>query len=479
MFREIFGTGKKDKTLVERFFYELADYLDTAQDIVEAKKLADWIRNGNKMSCFSCRSDLADDMSWQLVSDNIPFVVVTEKTGRTGFAIRECDAKKTGKARDAVLEAKARYCRITTGEGLKEIMSQTKDRDKEVLYISGLTAEETDLLRAKCEETLDGNDIGIDEMEDGTFTFSFIGKKALKHNGRDGMNLARALLEAMMAANGPNRVKNQRMARNRIALEQAAGRRFRKNGIDLDVTPAWVMGKDSQYMRIDSTGFEHGRAVTDEYGDTHLIEEYTGDVSMPDYDAQLVSHLAHFTDGAYTYDANAALRHYAAPDKSTAVIRSDKNDRIISHAERDIVSAIDGAVLRKAQKDPISQMRGRWGEKLENYIKNATRLLDAVVYPETALPSNEQNATQERINGFLRADMTQLQNVIAAYDVDMQLYANAMERIQEIDIRTDEPMFARYDRSELETRLNARSDGHDIDPSREEERKRFTEVREQ
>lgn len=473
-FRSIFGEGKKDRTLIEQFFIELARYLDTAEDVTEAKKISDWIRDGNRLSCFSCRSDLTEDMSWELLDNGIPFVAVTEKEGRIGYVIRSCDEKKAGEARDAVLESKARYCRILTGKALKEKMAENKEKDKDVLYISGLTAEEADILRERCEETLDGNDIGIDEMEDGTYTFSFIGKKALKRTGRDNMNLARALLEAMMAANGPNRAKNLRQARNRLAMEQAIGRRFRKQGVNLDRTPAWAMGRDNQYMRIDSTGFEYGRAVIDAYGEVHLNEEYTADISMPEFDAQLMSFLTRFKDGAYTYDTNEAMRHYAAPDKSSAVVRTDKDDRIIRRAEREIAAAVDEAVMTKAERDPVSQIAGRWDEKLENYIHNTASILDAVAYPESAQKTKARGSGAELINGFRKHDVENLSDVIGSYDVDLELYADAVGRLQDIGIHTDRPVFERFDRDGLESRLKARSDGRDIDVDKEEERRRFS-----
>lgn len=450
IFRDIFGTGKSDKTVVDRFFQELADYLDQLPGITEATQLAGWIRNGNEMDCFYCRSDLTDDMTDYMMERAIPFVSIMDPTGHMGYVIRSCDTDRVGEARDYVLESRARYCHILTGEELKEKMAATKDRDKNILFITDLSPEEADVLRAYCEDRLNDNDIGIDEMEDGTFTFSFIAKKALKKKREYDQSLALVLVEAMLAVHGPNRDHIQRQARNHIALENAIGKRFRKPGIDLNSTPAWVLGKDNQYMRIDATGFEYGRAVDDD-GDIRLVEEFSGDVSMSDFDAQINSYLARFRDGTYTYDINDAYRHLSDPAHSRLVDRTTSDDRVLARFVRSLVSAVDIAVSRKIANDPIMQMRERWDEKFSHYVHSAESLVGGIMSAPNPMGTGPEAPV---VKGFSPAQVEEVQKILDFYDMDLNYYSEGISRLRYIDTYLDRPHVHRVSETELDSKLN-------------------------
>lgn len=457
IFQSIFGSGKKNKTLADEFFLELVKYLDNVSDqYQEAGKLSSWIRNGNEMLCFHCRADLVEDMSDRFKDDAIPFITVMDPAGHVVYMIRSCDAESADAIRDAILEAKAKYCTITTGEELKKKIAETKDKDKDILYIGGLSPEEADVLREYCEEELDNNDIGIDEMEDGTYTFSFIGKKALRTQPGQEKNLAYVTLRAMLAIHGPNRLNVERMARNRASLENAVGRRFRKQGVNLNRTPAWVVGRDNQYIKVDETGFEYGRAVLNK-GDVELREEFTADVSMPDYDAQLNSYLTRMRDGTYTYDVNEAYQHFLDPSSSTLVVQTTRDDRILKKMEQDLATAIHEVVTRKNANDHVMQTSERWNEKFDRSLQVAASLMTGIIYPDKSREGEEI-----RVTGFSREDVAHVTDVLQNYDVGMGYYEEAADRLHSLDTYIDRPTFTRFSRDDLEDRLQTRTeDGRD------------------
>ena len=461
VFRSIFGEGKAEKTLIDKFFYQLSTYLSQlGNDYQEAQKLADWIKNGNEMMCFECRADVVDEISDYFKDNAIPFIAITEPSGHLGYIIRACDEKKAGEARDAVLEERAKHCTILTMTELKDKISGLKTKDKNILYISDLTAEEADILREYCEQELNDNDIGIDEMEDGKYTFSFIGKKALQTKRRGDKNLPFVVLEAMMAAYGPNSAKVLRKARNHIALENAIGKRFKQEGINLNRTPAWVVCRDNQYMRIDETGFEYGRAVF-ENGDLNFKEEFTADVSMPDYDAQMNSYLMRMRDAAYTYNITDAYQHLCYPEESTLVERTTSADKIIRKFEHTLAQQIMISTERKCMNEPIMQMNERWDEKFNNIMRNASFFMTCAMEPE--------KIKQEIHDEMRKAEFSdsQIINIVQVLDeyggMEMRDYQNAIDRIEDFETYSDKPTFDRINHYELDNKLHQRGNREEKD----------------
>ena len=374
MFQRVFMASEEDKELIEDFFDSALAYLEQRKAINEASLLYEWIKEGKAVHGFICRQDIVRDTADMLMGEKIPFLCVMDEYGDVGFLIRSCDKDKIGEVRDSVLSKRAKYCKIVSSEELKNNILKSGGNDKSIIFLTGLSEEQIDIMKQLCNENLDGDEIGIDVMNDGTYTLSLYGKQSMKKKN-DLLSLNQIFALMMLRVNGPNAEKNKKIARNQTDFRRLFSKNFIRSNVDLRRTPAWIVGRGKHYLRINGEGFEFGVAVESDNG-INLVEQYAMDTSAPDYQNLLNSYLARITDKAVTYDQKQAMAHLSGKETSLDVSRT-KDDRILDKFELNLIAKADEIVMKKIETDPIMTMPGRWDEKFYHYMNEMSSLMEA------------------------------------------------------------------------------------------------------
>lgn len=370
-FQNAFVGYNPDEELTRNFYLGVLRYLNKRRTkLQDAAILYDWIIGGNPMLGFMCSPEYVQYMTKALIIRHIPFVCVSEPRGDIGFLIRDMDGENADEAKRSVLDQAARYCRIVDYNQLKEDILLSENPDKEMIHINLLTAEQADILVQLLETYTDGLEVALDEMEDGTWMFSFFGGLVHPKKQKKSIPMGQLLVLLMLRSEGYYADQHNRAARNHAAFEKAVACEFRgEDGkIDLRVTPAWVVGSGQHYVCIDGNGFEYGVAVRNA-GEITLEAQYRTDSMSPAYQNDLYSYLARICDPAVTYNQQQAVRHLSGMDSG---LRYDlpTDARIVSHCEEEAVEIVN-ELLQVKSIDYTMHEKG-----LETYMRLASCLLD-------------------------------------------------------------------------------------------------------
>lgn len=381
-FQNIFMTAEPDEDLTKDFFDAVLKYLAKRRSIVEADLLYKWIKEGNPMHGFIAGPDVVREIADNMIASKVPFLCVTEKYGEVGFLIRAYDGRTADDIKKSVLNKKAKYCKVVTSEQLKKDVVRSRESDKNIIHVNYMTPEQIEILRKLCEENLDDTEVGIDEMQDGTYMFSFYGKFGVSGRGPVLSSVNQLFCLLFLMSDGFRGQINQRIARNRRHFNIALANGFKPKGGNLRTTPAWIVGQGPHYLMLNGSGFEYGVAVPGN-GTVTLEEQYSVDSASPEYQAELSSYLARIEDSTVTYNQSQAVQHletqipgHRKGIESGLDFSLSKDDKIIQRTERNIVAKVNELVSAKIETNPIMTMEGKWDQKFKLYLKESAGLID-------------------------------------------------------------------------------------------------------
>ena len=438
MFQNAFVEPNTDMDKIDEFLKLVVDYLDTRSDYAEAETLKEWIQKGNPISGFICRYDLSDDMSYQMLTNGIPFVAITDKLGDLAYLVRECDEEQINTLREQVLEEKAHYFKETNLNDLKKDLLTSKEKDKSVIFLSGLSEEEMEIMKSLLDENLDGDEVGIDEMEDGTFMFSFKAKKAMKKGYRDAVNLCMLSALMMMQSKGFKKDMYLENARNKSKLMKALSNSFRV-GSKNKAMDTWIVGKGTRYVKAGESGFEYGVAVNDENGFS-LEELYSADISVPDYQEQLNSYVLSIPEATYTLDAKQAMLHLSKAD-DTRTIAENYENKVISSFEKEVVQKAVEIAAYKTASDRTMNTDGHWDEKFEIMMKEIATVIEsaqvAINSRDEARAAGVEFKVPDDIDppkGYSKTDIQQIMDISEKSGLSLNSYINAIGAMRHIEV---------------------------------------------
>ena len=438
MFQNAFVDPEADMKKIDEFLNTIVKYLDSRSDYAEAIELKKWIQKGNPISGFICRFDLSDDMSFSMLTNGIPFVAVTDKLGDIAFLVRECDEEQINKIREEILEEKSHHFKETGIDEMKKDLLASKEKDKSLIFLSGLSKDEKDIMKALLDENLDGDEVGIDEMEDGTFMFSFRAKKAMKKGYRDAVNLCMLAAMMMMQSKGFRKDLHLESARNKARILNGLAKSFRV-GQKNKAMDTWIVGKGSRYVKAGESGFEYGVAVNDENGFS-LEELYSADISVPDYQEQLNSYVMSIPDAFPTTDAKQAMLHLSKSGDERNIAENYEN-KLIANYEKDIVAKAVELATHKTANERTMVVDGHWDEKFEIIMKEVSTVLESA---QVAIDSREQakeNHLEFKVpddidppKGYSKTDIKQLMDIAENSDMSLNQYVNAISAMRHIEV---------------------------------------------
>lgn len=374
-FEEAFGkdiseNNKKgpqdDKEVIDKFLIELKKYLKTQNKNPSAVAIYHWMNNGGKIASFTCRADMVESMEKALKGAKIPFILVQEAKGDFGFLIRSKDKESEKAIAREVLKKSTEYCSITNGEEAGKVYLKSKEKDKTMIAVTNLSLEEVSSLETFCNDVMRGETIGIDKMEDGTYTVSCHGATAVDWRRKKPFPLA--LAKSVVKMNGSTAKESRAEAKLNQEYRRAKVQGFPdQNGENKK--PVWVVGHQNKFVKRTSRGFELGHA--EEVGDNVILEsDLKVDVLDPRYTERLNSALAKITGHRCLYTLPDVIAYFKTRKPNY------KNNKL--EAEFALLNEVDKVVSSKIKQDSISKKEGNWQYKLQHYQNELSKVLIAI-----------------------------------------------------------------------------------------------------
>lgn len=408
-FEEAFGNPKTQGKLTRSFIQQLTRYLEN-KNFDSAKAIRIWLQKGGTLSTFTCREDMLQAMMMELRRHKTPYILVKETGGGLGFLIRSSDTELVKKIIRHVLKEKSRFCAVTTGQQASDLYLKSKEKDKTMLQVCGLSEEEVIYLEQACNTVLPGEAVGIDRMADGTYMFSCHGKTAVNGKKRR-KSFGSALAESLMVMNGSTSEKMKKRAQNVAAYREAKAAGFPDQNGGFD-SPVWIVGDGDRFVKTAGSGFELGHAI--EIGDSVILgTDLTVAKDDEAYGSRLNAALSHILGRICLYTEDDVIAHFKTK-------RSYMQDQTVV-GEQQLLMLADAMIAEKIKQDTITHMDGKWEHKFRHYQHEMGRLMVGV--RDAKIPK-----------GYSREDILQLRKVSKTFNLDMMKLTPAIEKLLQIDV---------------------------------------------
>ena len=419
----------------------IRNYLHAHLYIVRLRKLYEWIESGGDLAAFSCRRDVLDAMAENMNIAKIPFLIISDPDGNSGFLIKNTDKEASLTSAKSVLEEKSKFCTITSMKELKKMINASNHKNKGIISITGLSAAQLYILEQMAIRNLGVEAIGEDRMADGSYRFTVHGMTAIKKD-QNQANLGLLLLQMQMMTEGPGKEKNILRAENGFMYSRAVAEVMNKNG---RFQPFYIIdGK--QYMKLTPEGFEcgSGKIVNGQLKmDPNLVYQKV----IPDYESQLVSRLGRMTSPLCTTDISEA---YALMSKSSRYDLTEK-DRDVLAAEKVVARNINNVVLQKVSRDATMQMNGQYAAKATHVISEMSKVMRSAI--AGSIPVGYEDTSIDTVGITMRAE-----------GLDPKDYANVVKTLEAMEIV---PIAETVERMNVEKKLDeldvAMIGSHDIE----------------
>lgn len=397
------------KDIIESFLKELNLYLKSQKNNPAAVAISMWMDRGGKLSSFSCRADVVESMEEEFRKNNIPYVLVQEASGDFGFLIRNKDKQKKKRITVDALKSASQYCSVKTGEEAGEAYLQSNEKDKTMVAITNLSEEEVIELENLCNKALAGETIGIDKMEDGTYTLSCHGPTAI--DWRRNKDFPLAVSKAIAKMNGATSKKSREEAHLTKEYISSKVQGFPdKNGESK--RPVWVVGHQNRYVKRTSRGFELGHA--EEIGDNIILEsDLKVDILDDRYTERLNSALAKITGHRCLYTLPDVIAYFKTR-------KANYKDTVLQ-AEMALLEEINNVVSDKIKIDSISSKEGIWHHKLKHYQSEVGKVLTGI--RDGKIPK-----------GYTKDQMLVLIHLQETLQVDVSKLTPTIDKMQNIGI---------------------------------------------
>ncbi len=411
-FDKIFSSQETEVEYEKEFMKKLANYLDKHKKRTGYAELSAWIHAGRSTSHFKFRDDLLFDLGMTMEEFHVPFVFVASADGRLGVIFRTDDKHEVSKVKDAVKQkAKSKsHMRMTCEDLNLAIMQQSLD-DKTIVSIPDLTETEVAVLEDKANDILAGSAIGIGETEDRDYVVMFHGKSIMMRKKKGRKGIMQAVLETMLAANGPNQKYVREKAKISMEIRRMAAAKFVLDE-NLDRTPLWVVGENRQYLKVTNDEIEYGHSSVD--GTT--IPLHTFSKMDEKIDTYIASYMNRMGQKNFTFDTEVARMHFVEPDFKTDILSFEGRGAAIAFSETLLAKQLDTMIENKIQNHPVMQEEKDWGQKLMVYEKEAVKILSA--------------AARGKIpDGYEKDDMRAIKNIAKSAKLNLSAYVPALEKL--------------------------------------------------
>ncbi len=420
VFDAVFGRQEK-KNLPEQYLTEIAKYLQTRTHVPGAVALGEWILSGKSLFVFTCREDMTETLAEKLRVAEVPYAVLFTSSGQMGFIIRSADGKKADEIKAATLIEASRTCRVVSGEDMINLAAASKAKDKSCLAFHGLSKAQAYYIRDGYAKRFTHPEIGLDSMSDGTYTLTIRAQDSIKQNTRDDTSdICTILLETIMKTGGPNGRRNTYYAEMEEDYRERLSREFIEEGVNMNRTPLWIIGKGNQFVKITAQGFSYGHAVRKDV--VELKTELQVENVQPDFRQLLVSYTRRIPYKVFTYSSEAVIYHFSKKEEGefdAADISPEPMYYVYNRGEQELAKTIDQIMTRKLHNEEIMIMDGRWHEKYARYMEEAQAVLRALAVGR--LPA-----------GYEPEDLIKIRSILEKYKMQADMYEMSIDLIEKI-----------------------------------------------
>jgi len=412
--RMIDGSEKRHFTAAERasvmgqIFARLEVYLAGRHEKA-ARRILAHMKKGGKMWYFNCRIDMMDLNMSELAGAGVPYVLLTEKSGRIGFLFRDTDLAKVRKAQKAALTLASYPCQTMTGDAVRYAYVQAKAKDKALLEVCGFDRDEVRYLEKLCGHIFYGGAIGVDRMQDGTYMFTCHAMSGMK--GYAGRTVPLSIAESVVLLNGTcaDDLRRDMAAEDAFWAAKEAGFPDRQGGHE---SPVWIVGRGMNFIEVTADKFISGHAL--ELGEEILLSaDHTVQKTREDYGQQMDTALGGIPDHICLYTERDVIDHFLSRRK----YGHDKE----ADAEKAFLAAADRVVSGKISRDSVMHHEGRYRDKLRHYQKNMARVLRAV--RDGKVP-----------RGYTAEDIGKLRRTAGRLGVSLSDLTPAISRLLSLDV---------------------------------------------
>ena len=423
----------------------IVEYLQSHIYIARLHRLFETIRQGDPLSVFGCRRDILDAMAEALNIRKIPFLIISDADGNNGFLVPAERKEEIRTTTEEVLAENAKPCIITSTELLNKYITASRHKNKGLISITGLSAEQLYILEQMAKKSLGAEVIGEDRMADGTYRFSVHGKTAIEKDQKN-VNIGLLLLEMEMMTNGPGMEKNIARAQNGNAYAQAITDVLSKQNF----VPFYVID-GRQYMKITQDGFEIGSGTV-RYGQKLITPHTTYHKAIPDYEEQLISAIGRFQNAICTTDLTEV---YALIGKESQYDLTEE-DRDRMAGERIVAREINEIVLQKVERENGLNIDGQYATRASHVIEEMGRVMQGAIWGKT--PAGYEDAVIESVEITMQKEglkPAEYQNVVDAIKtVEIVPIAEEIERIDiEAELAKMDHFNDQRDREEIEEEI--------------------------
>ena len=353
------------KNMTRIFLQRLRVYLERHKDLFPYSELLKAFGGKMNLAVFACREDVADDMYMALLVQQIPCLRVATTNGRTGFVIPGETVEKVISAQDMVLKEKAAATRhnIMTGQ---QLLSGHLDPDKRnVTVISKLSKIEAYHLMKLAHDKLLLQNCAIDEMMDGSYTFSLYQEDTLKSHNK--VTLAQIYLQMQLDLLGPYGDIIVEKTNRTIEMDQFIGSDFNIKKYNNGNKVA-ILGDKNNYMIIEEKRFEYGY-IKEKDGEKIFVKVVEADRSLHDYPDRLRTCAMRISNPLILRDErDLSTIEYQDLSKTNSEIRYEISISNVLHE-------VGEMLLDRSREDAHIFMYGDTINILKNTIKESAKIL--------------------------------------------------------------------------------------------------------
>ena len=399
------------------FYAQLCEYLGS-KEIYTANAMREYIESKKPLYSFECREDLAFELAEIFFDKKIPYVL-TSSDNKLKFLVRATDCDKIKDLSRSLREEKANSCTILDYQDFEKVALRYGG-DKSVLILSNLSRQEAEFLRKNLGKIDKKSVISLEKHDDSSYSVGIIAERFVKmlDNREDFFDV---YTQMVLNFCGQNSARIASELTREINYNEGLAQNFELEGVNLDRTPCFIIGKTKRYIKVTNMCFEVGFAKVYD-GEVELVPYEEVKYNDQNYTAKLMAYGDSIPYRYITYDYDVVERHFlkdGGVDIADLKPSGERQSKLLG--ERIFASKLSESVKLVVSESNLSTTKRNYDLKLNLYSKTCAELLSLVKIGRGN-------------NKFPRETIYDLLNVLDSYDLSIDDYEEAIEKFRTPEI---------------------------------------------
>ena len=403
----------------------LADLIKHNERYKDKIALGRWIEAGNGMVQFKIQGKnnegIISDVKRRLAEEKIPYM---QQLQYDTILIRDCDLERLKTINREAAISSQKYFQEVGLEEFERVMSNKKINvnERKLFKITGLTYEEAEVLRRKCNKVSQGFMVATGESsERGKYDLAlredqvFI-PDAINENGDRTINhdFATAYLKMSFSLYGPNEELKKRQLKHDRDIEVEA------HSLKDMETIRYIVGEDdpNQYIELDDEGFTHYMYIDDKNGERKKIKRGMCEKEDPSYDEELQRAMDAIFDKVFIDSEKQVIEHINSGAKDDIKSEREKlrGQALANNRTADeVCDLVDKMIEDKIRNNGITMQSV---EAFHYYQKEAQKIL--MCYQKGKIHPD-----------YKKEDFIKLKGIFEKYGTDIKDYQKAIRNLSE------------------------------------------------